>query len=144
MLRSVLAVVAGVVVGSVLVFAVETVGHLLWPSRIAIDAADPEQMRRLVAATPLGAKIAVVLSWFAGALGGGVLAVLLARRWAPVAWIVAATIFCLAAANFVAVPHPLWMQAGAVVASLAAGFLAVRMTRAQYVPPPPAPRRPFA
>ena len=131
MLRSVIAVIAGIAVGAVIVFAVETIGHLLWPSLTAIDADDPEQMKRLVAATPFGAKLAVVVGWFAGAFVGATVALLLARRWAPVAWIVAGTFLGLAAMNFIAIPHPLWMQAAAVVVCAAARQQeTVRMTAA--------------
>ena len=144
MLRSVLAVVAGIVVGAFAVFALESVGHVVFPSSIAIDKSDPAQMRRLVEATPLGAKLFVVAGWFLGALSGGVASLALARRWAPVAWVVAASFLGLAAMNFFAIPHPLWMQIGAVLVCWLGGALAVKIMRGVYGPPPSPPRKPFA
>lgn len=144
MLRSVIGVVFGVALGVLVVYAAEAVGHALWPSAIAIDASDAEQMRRLVAATPTGAKIMVAAGWLVGAFLGAVGALLVARRWAPVAWVVAATILGLAATNFVAIPHPIWMQVAAFAGCPLAAVLAVRATGARYGAPPAAPRRPFA
>lgn len=144
MLRSVLGVVAGIIAGSIIVFVVESLGHGLFPTPIAIDKTDPEQMKRLVAVTPLGAKLFVVFGWFAGAFGGGIAALIVARRWAPVAWVVAASFLGLSAMNFVAIPHPLWMQASAVVVCALAGALAVLAMRGRYGAPPTAPKKPFA
>lgn len=144
MLRSVLGVAAGIIAGSIIVFAVEFLGHAFFPAAIAIDKSDPEQMKRLVEVTPLGATLFVVLGWFAGAFGGGVAALMIARRWAPAAWVVAATFFGLAAMNFVAIPHPLWMQASAVIVCAIAGALSIRVMRGRYGAPPAAPRKPFA
>lgn len=144
MLRSVIAVVVGVVVGAVTVFVLEYLGHAIFPSTIQIDREDPEQMRRLVAATPFGAKLFVVAGWFAGAFLGGFASLVIARRWAPVAWVVATTVLGLTATNFAIIPHPLWMEISAVVGCAFGGWLAVALLKASYGPPPQPPKQPFA
>ena len=143
MLRNILAVTAGVVAGAALVFAVERAGHAMFPAP-AIDFSDAEQARRAIAALPLATKASVVAAWFVGAFGGGVVGSLLSKRWAPVAWVVAATIFLLAASSLMAIPHPWWMSAGAAMAAALGGFLAVRVTRARYGAPAPPPSDPIA
>lgn len=144
MLRSVLAVIAGVVVGSLAVFAFEFVGHAAFPAAVAIDKTNPEQLRRLAEITPLGAKLFVVAGWFAGAFVGGVVALLIAKRWAPVAWVVAASFLGLTATNFAAIPHPVWMEIGAVVVCALGGALSIVLLRGQYGPPPQPSKKPFA
>ncbi len=144
MLRSVVGVVAGVAVGAIAVFVFEFLGHALYPSAVPIDMKDPAQMQRLVAVTPFGAKAFVVAGWAAGAFFGGLAALAVVRRWAPVAWVVAASIFGLAAMNFVAIPHPLWMQIGAVAGCGLSALVAIAAMRGVYGPPPAAPRKPFS
>lgn len=128
MLRSVLSVVIGVIVASIIVLIVEMVGHSVTPSPVVLDPKDPTAM----ALVPLPAKVAVVLAWFAGALGGGIVASLIARRWAPAAWVVAATILLLAGVTMTQFPHPIWMIFGAVLATGLGGWLAVKATKAYY------------
>ncbi len=128
MLRSVLSVVIGVIAASVIILLVNRAGHIIYPPPAGLDPMDPASM----ASVPLAAKIAVVLAWFAGALGGGVVASLIAKRWAPAAWVVASTILLLAGVTMMQFPHPLWMMIGAVVATGAGGFLAVKLTSAYY------------
>jgi hypothetical protein len=144
MLRSIIAVIAGVVVGSLAVFAFEYVGHAAYPASVAIDKNNPEQLRRLVEVTPFGAKLFVVGGWFAGAFAGGVVALLIANRWAPVAWVVAACFLGLAATNFVAIPHPVWMEISAVGVCALGGAFAIALLRGRYGPPPQPSKKPFA
>lgn len=144
MLRSVFAAIIGVCVGALVIFGVEFLGHAVFPTTVAIDRNDPEQMRRLVAATPLGAKLFVAAGWFFGALFGGIAALAIARRWAPVAWLVAATVLGLSLTNFLAIPHPLWMIACAVIGCGLAGAAAIVVMRGAYGPPPAPPEKPFS
>lgn len=144
MLRSVIGVVVGVSLGAIAVYVAEFLGHTIYPTSVQIDRADPEAMKRLVEVTPLGAKISVVAGWSLGAFFGGLGALAIARRWAPVAWVVAASILGLAATNFAAIPHPLWMQVGAVAGCGLGGMLAIRTMRGAYGPPPAESKKPFS
>ena len=133
MLRSVLSVVVGVIVASVLILIVELVGHSMFPPPAGLDPNDPA----FIANIPVSAKIAVVIAWFVGALGGGVVASVIAKRWAPSAWVVAGTVLLLAGVTMLQFPHPLWMMLGAVASTGIGGFLAIRITKGYY-------GRPFA
>lgn len=143
MLRSIIAVVIGVFVATAIIFAAEQAGHRIFPPAAigAIDCsnsstyADKTSAAVCIAATPLGAKVAVVVGWFLGALIGGVAAVSIGRKWAALAWVVAATVFVLCIFNFIAFPHPAWMIAGAVLAALLGGFGATSLTGARFAPP---------
>lgn len=75
---TILAVVAGVVVAVVIVFVFEAAGHSIWPPPPGLDVSDPEALKALMPSIPIGAKVAVVVAWVAGAFGGGSL-----RRVSP-------------------------------------------------------------
>ncbi|MDZ7628682.1 MAG: hypothetical protein U5J99_09820 [Parvularculaceae bacterium] len=128
MARSAFAVLFGVVLGAVLVFIVERLGHAFFPAPPDFDPTSAAA----VAALPLAAKLSVLAAWFSGAFGGGALAALIAKRWAPAAWVVAMTILLLAGTSLAAIEHPLWMAAGAIPATMLGGWLAATVTRSHY------------
>jgi hypothetical protein len=134
MLRSVLSVLFGVLGGALIVFATERISHVIYP----IPAGFDPMSATAIAGLPFGAKAAVIIAWFAGAFGGGVIASLVSKRWAPAACVVAATMLLFAATNFSAFPHPLWMMIASAAATAAGGYLAVRATSARFGRPPTA------
>ena len=139
MMRSILGVLAGVIVGIAAIFIIGrlTVGFFPVPATFdPTSAAD-------VAARPFGAKALVVFAWFLGALVGGITTSLIGKRWAPAAWVVAATMLLFAISNFSAFPHPLWMMIASAPAAALGGFLAITITGARYGRPPTAERKTF-
>ncbi|MCB2113712.1 MAG: hypothetical protein KDD85_09200 [Parvularculaceae bacterium] len=138
MLKSVLSVVVGVIAASIIILAVELIGHSIYPPRAELDPTDPAS----IAMIPLSAQIAVVIAWFSGAFGGGIVASRIANRWAPPAWVVAATILLLAGSTMLQIPHPAWMVIGAVAATGLGGWLSVKLTKAYYGRPYPFASKP--
>ena len=143
MLRSIIAVVIGIVAASLVVFCAEMGGHRLFPTpdvaghacREVETYSVKEAASACIAATPMNAKVAVVVGWFLGAFVGGVAALLIGGKWAPLAWIVAGVIFLLSVSNFLMFPHPVWMIAGSVFAALLAGFGATAIMGAKFTRP---------
>ena len=130
MVRTILGLLAGLVVGVVLVGLLEMAGHMIYPPPPGLDPRDPSGMAALVAAMPIGAKIAVVVAWALGALGGALTAGLIARR-AWTFWVVGGLLAVAAVYTVLMIPHPVWMRIAAVAAPLlgawTGGWLAVRL-----------------
>ena len=139
MLRSVLSVLFGVLAGAAIVFLVERLSHGLFP----IPAGFDPTMREAIASLSFGTKASVVIGWFMAAFGGGVIASLIAKRWAPASWVVAATVLLFAITNFSAFPHPMWMMLASAPAAALGGYLAVRTTGARYGRPPAPEKKTF-
>jgi MFS family permease len=145
MLRNVLAVLGGVVLGALVVFVIEIAGHSVFPPPRNIDFKDPDALRAAMAQNPLGAKLFVVGGWFAGSFAGCVLTGFLSRRWAPAIWVVAGTMLFFIASTLATLPHPGWMMLAGFAGAPLAGILAIKATRAKYGPPPGGkPRDPIA
>jgi hypothetical protein len=126
MLRTILGIVAGVVLAFVVIMALEMVSFVAFPPPAGLDPADPEDVKRIAAAAPMAAKVWVVFCWFAGALAGGWLARRLSRTgWAG--WVIAGLIAVGGIANVLMIPHPLWMQIAAVAAPLLGGWIVTRL-----------------
>jgi hypothetical protein len=128
MIRSILGVIAGIVVAVLTVMAVQGLGHALYPYPADVDLNDPEQIARVFPTIPIAAKLFVVAAWFGGALAGAAVAKAIAGRdWA--AWTIAVLIAIGALANIFVIPHPVWMQVSAVVAPLLGGLIANHLVR---------------
>jgi hypothetical protein len=80
MIRSVLAVIAGLLVGGIVVALCEAPGMFLHPPPPGMDWNDPAQLKAHVAKAPLAAQIGVAVAWTLGPLVGSFVAALLARR----------------------------------------------------------------
>ena len=107
--RSVLAVIAGMLVAFVLIALVQTIGMRVYPPPTAVNPSDPESLRAMMAQIPRGALLFVLLSYAVGSVAGG----WIAARFAPGAgmrhaMVVAALLFGAGLMNLVTIPHPVW------------------------------------
>jgi hypothetical protein len=122
-MRATMAIVLGIVLGFVTMLAVALLGGLLFPSDARIDSVSAEQLVAVFPTIPMGAKIAIILSWFAGALVGAMIAKRIAGRgWA--AWTITAIFAVYVLLTVLVLPMPGWLQVVAVVAPLIGGLLA--------------------
>lgn len=126
LVRNILAAVAGVIVAGLVVGIVEAVGHLIFPPPAGLDITNPDDQARLMEIIPLGAKIAVVVAWFMGALAGIATARKISNRswpaWVPMLLMIAASVW-----TTTLFPHPVWMVVCAVVLPLIALYLVGRL-----------------
>ena len=105
--RSILAVLAGVIVGFLALGLVDYVGHLFYPLPAGLER-DLEGLKTYMASAPVGALLMVLLAWTWGTLSGGWVAARIAgRSHALHAGIVGAlVILVFVIANMVMLPHP--------------------------------------
>lgn len=125
-MRLLMGIVAGVVAAFLCVFAVEFVAHGLYPPPAGLDASNPADQARLMAAMPAAAKAMVLLAWFAGALAGAWTANRIAGR-SLAGWIVALLVIAAGIATMAMIPHPAWMWAGGIALPLLAAWIADRL-----------------
>jgi hypothetical protein len=124
-MRQILAPMAGLVFGSLVVAAVEWLGHAAYPS-LALDPHDVAAMRAAMARLPVGVFLFVLLSWWLGAFAGVAVAIRLAgRRPRLHAAIVGGVLLAAVVANLATAPHPTWVAILGPVGVLAAAVVAV-------------------
>ena len=137
-MRAVLGIVAGIVAGFAAMLAIAMAGGLIFPSSARIDGFNAEQIVGAFPTLPTGAKIAIILSWFGGALIGAALAKKIAGRgWA--AWTVAGLFALYVMLNVLILPMPSWLQAVAVLAPLIGGLIANHLVGDRGAAVPAAP-----
>jgi hypothetical protein len=126
--RLILGIVAGIVVAFATVFAIDLVGHQIYPLPSDLNLRDPEAVGAFIQTMPRGALAMVVIAWFVGALDGGVAAAAISRRVWTV-WPIAALVAAAGVVNVLMIPHPVLLQIGAVVAPLLGGLAASLIAR---------------
>ena len=70
LVRQILGVLAGVIVGGLIVFCVELVGHSLFPPPAGTDLSNPDDMNQLISTLPMSALVIVLVGWLLGSLAG--------------------------------------------------------------------------
>ena len=130
-LRSVFAVVAGFVVATIVMMAVESAnGRLLYPElgKLASGMTDREAIRNLLASAPVGAFLVVAFGWALGSFAGGCTAAWIAGR-SPVAHAlgVGGLLILAGVANNLMIPPPLWFWIVGLVVLLPAAYAGARL-----------------
>ena len=122
-MRAAIGLVVGLIVGFAALILIALIGGLLFPSPARIDNFNAEQLVGLFPTIPVGAKVAIILSWFGGALIGAAAAKWISGRgWA--AWTITGFFAFYVLLNVLILPMPGWMQAIAVSAPLIGGLIA--------------------
>ena len=122
MLRSLIAVVVAVLVGLVTAKFVEGAGQ----SGLGLDAGAPRA----------GAyQLLLLSSWGLGAFAAAASAILIGRRWAPLGWLGAASVFLQASVTLITYNLSWLLWPASAIAACAGGYLAMRLLRAQTTIP---------
>ena len=127
MLRTVLGVVIGDISGFVTIYAIEEIGHQIWPVATELNLKDKAAAAAFLAGMPLGALLTVVAAWILGAYTAAVVGLMLAERRTLAGIVPAAMIFAATVLVLVMLPHPLWMAVGGLGGIVAAAWLADRL-----------------
>jgi hypothetical protein len=137
MVRSILSVIAGLVLAFVLVFVTEIVNMLIFPLPAGIDMHDPEALGAALLEAPWYKLILVPVGWLVATLVGGVLAAKLARR-APRkhALAVGTLLLLVGILNMNSIPHPDWFLPVGTGAFVVGAALAALMVGSPTAPEP--------
>lgn len=135
-LRSIGSVIAGILVGMVMVLLLESLGHLIFPPPAGMDPFNAESVKQHLHEISLGTFISMLVTWSVAILVGSGLAALIAGRGPFIHaglvgfWFCACSIITMAM-----IPHPIWFMAAACaalpLATIAGGCLASLSQRKQ-------------
>lgn len=130
MIRSIVAVTAGVVAGGVAVGLLEALGHGLFPlpAELLAELSDPDRFREAAARIPDVNRLAVVTAWAGGSLIAGAVTTFLARRHhTGLALIAGGGLLFAGLSNLILIPSPLWMWALGLAVFLPVAWLGARL-----------------
>jgi hypothetical protein len=127
-IRTVAAVLAGLVTALVVITLVEAVGHAIFPPPAGLDPMTPDGMSAIVAQMPTAALVAVLIACLCGGMAGGLVATRVAGgERITEALVVGALLTIGALFNVVTIPHPLWMSAASVTIQLPSAWLGAHL-----------------
>ncbi|MGE5813847.1 MAG: hypothetical protein ACM36C_05120 [Acidobacteriota bacterium] len=129
-LRSIVAIVSGLIVAFLVVTGAEGVNSQLFPIQAGVDMSDTTAMKQYVASLPVSGFILVLAGWGGGALLGGWAAARVVRR-SPMAhaMIVAGLLLCGGVANMLMLPHPAWVWVVGLSLFLLGGYAGGRLAQ---------------
>jgi len=137
-LRSVLAVIAGIVTTFVVITAIDGISSLVYKLPDGADPNDREALRAAMAKMPAAALLIVLAGWLIGTGAGAWVAAIVAGRARIVHAMVIGSLSLLAGvANIVLLPHPVWFIVAGVAGVFPAAYLGARLVpRAEGKPFP--------
>lgn len=128
-LRNVLAIVAGVVVGLVVITSVQFVNNVIFPPPPGIDLSDPAAMKAAVGSLPAGAFIVLILGYLVGTTAGCWTAGRIAAEGQRRVMRLVALVFVVGGIlNFRSIPHPTWVVVASFLAFGVSPTLATLLT----------------
>ena len=109
MVRSILAVVAGVVVASLVIWLLELAAMMVYPPPPGLDFSDASAVRAAMEKIPLGALICVLAAQTVGTFSGACVAASISCSSQGVhALAVGAFVMLAGIGNMLMIPHPVW------------------------------------
>jgi hypothetical protein len=141
MLRSILAILLGILAGSFTVYLIELPGMIMYAPPPGSDMSDSEAMKKHLASLPTVALAGVGLAWTIGPLVGAWLAAFIARRAFLVHGLVVGAIFLvmdLIMLNMI--PHPIWLAAVGILAPPISAWLGASLAARMSGPRPTGPQ----
>lgn len=128
--RNILAVLIGLLAGAIGIYAVEALGHTIYPVPEGMDPENAEAIKTYIANAPIGALLFIILSWATGALLSGVVATLVAKRTTSIPAIVCGALLMMGGIfMMVTIPHPTWFWPIVAFAFVPMAWLGFRMVR---------------
>ena len=130
MARNIISVMAGVILGLMIIMGVESAGHSLFPLPQDVEFNDPQMLKQVMHLIPIQALLAVLAAWALGSFGGGWLAARLApEKPTAHALFVGCVLMLAGIANLFMIPHPLWFTVIGVLLFIPAAWLGSKLVR---------------
>jgi hypothetical protein len=114
MLRTLIAIVAGIVMSFGCVAAFDAASAAFFPPPPGLNFNDPAVLAAYVVSMPFAAQAIIAAGWFCAPYIGALFAMYIGRASLP-GWIVAAAFLAAATFNIILIPHPQWMAIAAFV-----------------------------
>ncbi len=127
-MRNVAAIVAGVIIAFATVLLIDKVNHMIYPPPQGLDFTDPDAIRPYLATLPVGAFLLILASSVVAAFVGTMLACYIGTASPNLfGGVVGGIILAATIANFIAIPHPLWLSLATLIGIVLSTLAAMRL-----------------
>lgn len=137
MLRNIAAMIAGVVIAFLTIMLIDEINQVIYPPPAGLDFTDPDAMRPYLATLPVGAFVLILASSVVAAFVGTMIACYIGTANGTLfGAVVGGIVLAATIANFIAVPHPLWLSLATLIGIVVSTLLAVRVAPPTGAAPP--------
>ena len=129
-IKRVLAVFVGIMVGGLAVWAVEMLGHYFYPPPANFDFSDKFALEAFITNAPFGSKLFIILGYALGSFVGGLITELIAQGKTLATPLITGTFLMIAGIiNMTDIPHPLWMAITCIAVFIPFAYLGAIVVR---------------
>lgn len=109
--RKILAVLAGMITGGLIVMIFDELSHLIAPPPEGLDFTDKEAITEFMKTVPVSAFLVMLAGWLLSAFSGAFVASkIVPLSWKSVSLLTGGILMLGAIMNMVMLPHPVWMM----------------------------------
>ena len=124
MKNRILAIIAGLVIGWVIVGLGDVVTHKLFPAPTDFDYTDKQALKTFIEGLPVAAFVSMILVWAISAFLGGMTTGKIAKsNWKRLCLITGGILLLANVANMFVIPHPTWVNIVTVIMYLPLAYL---------------------
>jgi uncharacterized protein YacL len=123
MIKNVLYVLSGVIIGGAVIYLVESIGHKIYPLPENFDWTDTEVIENHIASLPIGAFVIVLLAYILGSFAGGFMTALYKNSGLANVIAVGVILLLLGLLNLLMIQHPTWFLVVSLMTYLPSAYV---------------------
>ena len=109
-MKTFLATVTGIIVGVFTIWAIEAIGHLLFPLPAELTPTNLEELKQVVMIMPIKSLLVVIIAQIIGVVSGMYVGFIVQRESLTPLYIIAGLFIFSAVLNLILMPHPTWFM----------------------------------
>ena len=128
-MKTFLATVAGIIVGVFTVWAIEAIGHLLFPLPAELTPTNLEGLKQVVMIMPIKSLLVVIIAQIIGVFSGMYVGFIMQRESLTPLYIIAGLFIFSTLLNLILMPHPTWFMITDLSSILLVSLLFIRSVK---------------
>jgi len=128
-MKTFLATVAGIIVGVFTIWAIEAIGHLLFPLPAELTPTNLEELKQVVMIMPIKSLLVVIIAQIIGVFSGMYVGFIMQRENLTPLYIIAGLFIFSTVLNLILMPHPTWFMITDLLSILLVSLLFIRSVK---------------
>ncbi len=128
-MKTFLATVAGIIVGVFTIWAMEAIGHLLFPLPAELTPTNLEELKQVVMIMPIKSLLVVIIAQIIGVFSGMYVGFIMQRESLTPLYIIAGLFIFSTVLNLILMPHPTWFMITDLLSILLVSLLFIRSVK---------------
>lgn len=124
MLRKILFIIVGIITATIIIYLIESLGHLVYPPSEDLNLKDPDTIKSIMKDVPAGALLFVLLAYALGSFCGGLITAFISKSSKVInAIIVGFVLLIFGLTNLLIIPHPVWFTIVSIILYIPCAYM---------------------